>query len=136
VETIDVDMKNERVIVVGSVDPKLLVKRLAKVGKKVEIPGSRGGKGGGDHSHSHGNAYHHHDANEHGSMGAMVMMNNPFGFKGKGKNRNGLRGRVAAASGDSDGDDDDDVGSNGIIAHPESYAHLFSDENANSCVVM
>ena len=132
VETIDVDMKNERVVVVGSVDPKVIVKKLAKVGKKVEMPGARGGGkiagGAGDHSYGGPNNEQSHDH---------------FGLKGKGKNPskgngngNGGRGKLGSAVTMANGDSgDDDDGGNEIL-QGDQYAHFFSDENANSCRLM
>ncbi|KAI5083321.1 hypothetical protein GOP47_0003064 [Adiantum capillus-veneris] len=107
VETIDVDMKNEKVTVVGSVDPKVLVKCLQKIGKKVDLQGGKG---------------HYIPDSDH--LDDLSSFNSNFNFGKVGnKSKNGPKGKLLSS--DADGDEATEVNS-----------HIFSDENANSCRVM
>ncbi|KAH7280417.1 hypothetical protein KP509_37G066200 [Ceratopteris richardii] len=101
-------MKNERVTVVGFVEPKVITKCLEKIGKKVDLPGGK----------------NHYISNE--GIDSLPF-NNGFNFgKGGNKNKNGLNGKMLLADGDGEVDP----------ATSDTYTHIFSDENANSCSLM
>lgn len=142
VHSVEVDGSLGKVTVTGTVDSKILIKKLEKAGKVVELFPSGGNKG---KDQSKGNNKEKNEERNGANEDAEKKDNHET--KGNSAGNGGESGKKKKGGGANPLDESTSIANKSITPYgiqtgyismgsAEYATHMFSDENANNCTIM